>query len=77
MQSKGAESERAGALKRTYNSQLRITQRQLLGMPYLGWLTLQSVISPSNPALRRRLPEIDLLSLMPARVSIEQNPDWV
>lgn len=59
---------------RTYNSQLRITRCQLLGMPCLGRLALQSLVSPSNPALRRLLSEIDLLSFVSARVSIEQDP---
>lgn len=46
----------------------------MLGVPCLGRLALEHLVPPIDPTLGGRLTEIDLMCLMAAGVSIEQDP---
>jgi hypothetical protein len=57
----------------TYNSQLLIDLAQLGLVARVRPAAHEDLVPPFDPALRRRLPEVDLLSFVPAGVGVEKN----
>lgn len=63
----------------TYNPQLIIDGLKLLLVPHVRPAAHKNLVPPFNPTLRRRLPEVDFLSFMPASVCVEKDSDgrWI
>jgi hypothetical protein len=55
----------------TYSPQLLIARPQLRLVPRVRPAAHEDLVPPFDPALRRRLPEVDLLSFVSARVRVE------
>lgn len=60
-----------GVEDETYSTQLLVNHLQRSLVPRVRPVAQEDLVPPFDPALGRRLPEIDLLSLVPARVRVE------
>ncbi len=58
----------------TYSPQLLVDRAQLCLVPGVRPAAQEDLVPPFDPALRCRLPEVDLLALVPARVRVEVDP---
>lgn len=60
-----------GVMEATYSSQLLIDGPELCLVPRVRPAAHEDLVPPVDPPLRRRLPQVDLLSFVPASVRVE------
>lgn len=59
---------------RTHGAQVLVARGQLRLVPRVRPAAHEDLLAPLDPALCRRLAQVDLLSLVPARVRVEEDP---